>query len=79
MHKDKAGRVVVTVCDRCLQACCWHGILMCDEAKGAGIVDLPIETLRTLAREHEDYWEEELQGERGREAFGHRFGQRGKL
>ncbi len=47
---------LVTVCGVCLQASCWQGIFLCQDAKGAGTVDLPVMALRALDREHSDYW-----------------------
>lgn len=47
---------LVTVCDKCLMACCWRGVFMCDEARTAGTVDKPVRELRALGREHESYW-----------------------
>lgn len=46
----------VTVCDACLQASCWQGIFMCDEARDAGIVVKTVDELRKLNLENEDYW-----------------------
>jgi hypothetical protein len=46
----------VTVCDACLQASCWQGIFMCDEARDAGIVVKTVAELRELKLENEDYW-----------------------
>lgn len=60
MRELDAGRLpdnfMVTVCDACLMACCWHGEFMCDKAGGAGTKDLPVAELRRLRRESEDYW-----------------------
>ena len=47
----------VTVCDRCLMACCWQGLLMCDCAKGAGTRLMTVAQLTELGREHPSYWE----------------------
>lgn len=47
---------LVTVCDACLQASCWQGLFYCDAYKTAGTVDKPIRELRSLNREHPDYW-----------------------
>ena len=30
---------IIIVCDKCLQASCWYGEFMCDEAKHAGIIE----------------------------------------
>jgi hypothetical protein len=47
----------VTVCDRCLRACCWHGEFMCDNARTAGTVVRTVKQLREGGYgEHEDYW-----------------------
>jgi hypothetical protein len=47
---------LITVCDKCLQASCWQGIFMCDEAQTAGIVQKTRKELRKLKREHPAYW-----------------------
>lgn len=47
---------VVTVCDACHQASCWHGKFFCDRAQGAGTVDLTLATLMGLRLENEEYW-----------------------
>lgn len=39
----------VTVCDRCLQASCWEGIFMCDEAQFAGTVEKTVDELKALS------------------------------
>lgn len=46
----------VTVCDKCLQASCWQGTFMCDDARTAGTTVKTVAELRKLNREHEDYW-----------------------
>jgi hypothetical protein len=47
----------ITVCDKCLCACCWHGEFMCDEAKYAGTVEKTIrELLVDNVRESCEYW-----------------------
>lgn len=46
----------ITVCDNCLQASCWQGIFMCDEARDAGIVVKTVAELRKLNLENESYW-----------------------
>lgn len=46
----------ITVCDHCLQASCWQGIFMCDEARGAGTVDKTVGELRKMGRENPEYW-----------------------
>ena len=46
----------ITVCDVCLQASCWQGIFMCDEARDAGTVVKTVAELRKLKLENESYW-----------------------
>lgn len=48
----------ITVCDKCLRACCWQGIFMCDDAYEAGTTEKTISQLKKLKKEHSDYWEE---------------------
>lgn len=50
----------VLVCDKCLRACCWYGIFMCDAAVDAGLRVLTVGDLRKLEREHEDYWSDKM-------------------
>lgn len=50
-------RRYVTVCDKCLRACCWQGEFMCDNAIGAGTFDLDIRYLQARALEHPSYWD----------------------
>jgi hypothetical protein len=47
----------VTVCDKCLQASCWHGEFMCNDARTAGTVEMTVAELAALNREHPSYWE----------------------
>lgn len=57
MTRKLDGATKVTVCDRCLRACCWQGEFMCDDARGAGTTEKTVGELRQLKRgEHEDYW-----------------------
>jgi hypothetical protein len=49
---------MVTVCDNCLQASCWHGEFMCDASKFAGTVEKPLSELQALGLEHPHYWKE---------------------
>lgn len=46
----------VTVCDKCLQASCWQGVFMCEEAREAGTVEKTVEELSKLGLEHSHYW-----------------------
>lgn len=54
----------VTVCSRCLRACCWQGEFMCDEAAAAGIVERRVSSLiRRLGEaeiEHPQWWNNDL-------------------
>lgn len=49
----------ITVCDKCLRASCWHGIWMCDDAIGAGLIQLPRWKLDELNREHPSHYSAE--------------------
>jgi len=49
---------IITVCNKCLRACCWQGYFMCDEAKYAGTVEKTVSKLKKLDLEHSDYWKE---------------------
>ena len=49
--------VLVTVCSECLQASCWQGIFMCENAINAGTVQKTKEELKQLNLEHPSYWE----------------------
>lgn len=46
----------ITVCSKCLQASCWQGAFMCQEAQTAGTVEKTIAELRALGRENPCYW-----------------------
>lgn len=50
------AKLTVTVCSKCLTACCWNGIFYCQESKTAGTVEKTIEELTALDREHPSYW-----------------------
>jgi len=47
---------IITVCSECLQASCWHGEFMCDEARDAGITQKTVRELKELNLEHPDNW-----------------------
>lgn len=47
---------LITVCDSCLCASCWQGIVMCDYAQTAGVREMPVESLQRLKLEHSDWW-----------------------
>jgi hypothetical protein len=46
----------VVVCDHCLQASCWQGIFMCDQAREAGLTTRTVGELRALNLEDPSYW-----------------------
>lgn len=50
MPKVMDNRRLVTVCDECLCASCWHGEFMCQQATDAGTVELPVRTLQWSPR-----------------------------
>lgn len=54
---------LVTVCDRCLTASCWHGEFYCSEYKTAGTKEMRASELRTLDRESPDYFSREHIGQ----------------
>ena len=56
------GEETITVCSKCLRACCWHGIFYCDEAwePDTGTVEKTREELEKLGLEHPDYWDFDL-------------------
>lgn len=47
---------LITVCDKCLRASCWHGEFMCQEAGTAGTVQKTAAELREIGAEHADYY-----------------------
>ncbi len=55
MRQNPLNRVV-TVCDKCFKASCWHGIFMCDDAQTAGTVDKTVAQLRELNVENKDWY-----------------------
>jgi hypothetical protein len=56
---------VVTVCSRCLDASCWQGEFMCDDAYVANIVPRKVSTLIRRKghgnHEHPDWWNRDLE------------------
>lgn len=50
----------ITVCSACLTACCWKGLLYCEEAWSptAGTVEKTRAQLTALNREHPSYWDQ---------------------
>ncbi len=47
---------LITVCDKCFRASCWHGIFMCDDAVGAGLVTKTVAELKKLNVEHPSHY-----------------------
>lgn len=47
---------LITVCEKCLQASCWHGEFMCENAENADITQKTVKELRELKLEHEKNW-----------------------
>lgn len=50
----------VTVCSKCLRACCWQGEFYCEEYRQAGTTEKSRAELEALALEHPCYWEKEI-------------------
>ena len=50
---------LVEVCDSCLQASCWYGEFMCDNAKGAGTCLKTVKELKEKALENHEYWSDQ--------------------
>ncbi len=46
----------VTVCDKCFQASCWHGVFMCDYADSAGTVEKKASDLMIESRESPSHY-----------------------
>ena len=46
----------VTVCSECLRACCWHGEIMCEDARHAYTTVRTVAELRKLGLEHPSHW-----------------------
>lgn len=47
---------IVSVCSNCLTAACMYGEFMCNSAKTAADVKMPIYELRKKGLENEEYW-----------------------
>ena len=60
MIKENA---LINVCAECLCAGCWHGELMCERSRNAGIIKKTVRELKLLGYEHEDNWEHQLEVE----------------
>ena len=46
---------LITVCDKCSKASCWHGYFMCDSSVSAGTTKKMRGELLKLNLEHPDY------------------------
>jgi epoxyqueuosine reductase QueG len=46
---------LITVCDKCLTASCWHGKFMCQQSDHAGTTQQTRRELIALGLEHPDY------------------------
>ena len=46
---------LITVCDKCLMASCWHGEIMCWDSRSAGTTQRTRRELLALGLEHPDY------------------------
>lgn len=47
---------LITVCDKCLRASCWHMTFPCQDYQTAGITEKTSRELRKLDLEHPDYY-----------------------
>jgi hypothetical protein len=47
---------LITVCDACLRASCWHGLFLCEDYQTAGTTQKTVRELRKLDLEHADYY-----------------------
>lgn len=47
---------LIAVCSWCLCASCWHGEHMCERSGTGGVVNVSVDELRKLDREHADNW-----------------------
>lgn len=52
-----SGDKLITVCAACLTAACWQGVLMCDAATTADVVEKTVAELRQLGRESGHWWD----------------------
>jgi hypothetical protein len=59
----KRKPVKLTSCAACRRVSCWRGEFMCERARAANVVELPIDDLIALGLEHPDSlrrWAEEV-------------------
>jgi hypothetical protein len=47
---------LITVCDACLKASCWHMVFPCGDYQTAGTTQKTARELRKLDLEHPDYY-----------------------
>lgn len=47
---------IVDVCSKCLMACCWQGVLHCQDYRYASIIKMTVQELWELGKEHWNYW-----------------------
>lgn len=59
-EKRLTGNERITVCDKCLCACCWQGEFYCEDARTAGTTTISVSQARNLKREAEHYWLRDL-------------------
>lgn len=52
----KRRQRLITVCDACLRACCWHGVFFCEDYQTAGTTKKTARELRALDLEHPSYY-----------------------
>lgn len=53
------GNHLVTVCDVCFCASCWHGLLYCSDYQNAGVIRKTVDDLDALKKENPDYYSRE--------------------
>lgn len=58
---DLSGYELITVCDSCLRASCWQGVLYCDDYASAGTVKKTRAELAILERENPSYFKTDAQ------------------
>ena len=61
MGGDRWLNEMITVCDKCLTACCWQGIFMCQQAGEAGTIKKSRQELIALNFEHQCYMKTDKQ------------------
>lgn len=71
MSKSLKDNDKITVCAACLNASCWHGEFMCEEAMNADIIQKTVKELRKIRDstvnpnnwENEEHWLKQIYGE----------------